>query len=122
MVWKEINDKGLELSGGERQRLALARVVANKFPVVILDEPTSALDALTERNINQLLLSALKDTNRTLIFISHKLSTTKLVDRILVFEHGRIVEQGNHDQLMKKEGLYSRMYNEQSNMYKGQNI
>ena len=122
VVGKEINDKGLELSGGERQRLALARVVANKFPVVILDEPTSALDALTERNINQLLLSALKDTNRTLIFISHKLSTTKLVDRILVFEHGRIVEQGNHDQLMKKEGLYSRMYNEQSNMYKGQNI
>ncbi len=119
---KEINDKGLELSGGERQRLALARVVANKFPVVILDEPTSALDALTERNINQLILSALKDTNRTLIFISHKLSTTKLVDRILVFEHGRIVEQGNHVQLMKKEGLYSRMYNEQSNMYKGQNI
>ncbi len=122
VVGKEINDKGLELSGGELQRLALARVVANKFPVVILDEPTSALDALTERNINQLLLSALKDTNRTLIFISHKLSTTKLVDRILVFEHGRIVEQGNHDQLMKKEGLYSRMYNEQSNMYKGQNI
>lgn len=122
VVGKEINDKGLELSGGERQRLELARVVANKFPVVILDEPTSALDALTERNINQLLLSALKDTNRTLIFISHKLSTTKLVDRILVFEHGRIVEQGNHDQLMKKEGLYSRMYNEQSNMYKGQNI
>ena len=122
VVGKEINDKGLELSGGERQRLALARVVANKFPVVILDEPTSALDALTERNINQLILSALKDTNRTLIFISHKLSTTKLVDRILVFEHGRIVEQGNHDQLMKKEGLYSRMYNEQSNMYKGQNI
>ncbi len=122
VVGKEINDKGLELSGGERQRLALARVVANKFPVVILDEPTSALDALTERNINQLLLSALKDTNHTLIFISHKLSTTKLVDRILVFEHGRIVEQGNHDQLMKKEGLYSRMYNEQSNMYKGQNI
>ena len=122
VVGKEINDKGLELSGGERQRLALARVVANKFPVVILDEPTSALDALTERNINQLLLSALKDTNHTLIFISHKLSTTKLVDRILVFEHGRIVEQGNHDQLMKKEGLYSRLYNEQSNMYKGQNI
>ena len=122
VVGKEINDKGLELSGGERQRLALARVVANKFPVVILDEPTSALDALTERNINQLILSALKDTNRTLIFISHKLSTTKLVDRILVFEHGRIVEQGNHVQLMKKEGLYSRMYNEQSNMYKGQNI
>lgn len=118
-VGKEINDKGLVLSGGERQRLALARVVANKFPVVILDEPTSALDALTEKNINQLILNALKDNGSTLIFISHKLSTTKLVDRILVFDNGRIVEDGNHEELMKQGGLYSKMYQAQSNMYKG---
>ena len=118
-VGKEINDKGLVLSGGERQRLALARVVANKFPVVILDEPTSALDALTEKNINQLILNALRDNGSTLIFISHKLSTTKLVDRILVFDNGRIVEDGNHEELMKQGGLYSKMYQAQSNMYKG---
>lgn len=119
-IGKEINDKGLVLSGGERQRLALARVVANQFPVVILDEPTSALDALTERNINRLILNALKDTGSTLIFISHKLSTTKLVDRILVFDNGRIVEDGNHEELMEQGGLYSRMYREQGNMYRGQ--
>lgn len=119
-IGKEINDKGLVLSGGERQRLALARVVANKFPVVILDEPTSALDALAEKNINRLILNALKDAGSTLIFISHKLSTTKLVDRILVFDNGKIVEDGNHEELMKQGGLYSRMYREQSNMYKGQ--
>lgn len=119
-IGKEINDKGLVLSGGERQRLALARVVANKFPVVILDEPTSALDAITEKNINRLILKALKDTGSTLIFISHKLSTTKLVDRILVFDNGRIVEDGNHAELMEQGGLYSRMYREQCNMYKGQ--
>lgn len=119
-IGKEINDNGLVLSGGERQRLALARVVANKFPVVILDEPTSALDALTERNINRLILNALKDTGSTLIFISHKLSTTKMVDRILVFDNGRIVEDGNHEELMEQGGLYSRMYREQSNMYRGQ--
>ena len=118
-IGKEINDKGLVLSGGERQRLALARVVANKFPVVILDEPTSALDALTEKNINQLILNALRDNGSTLIFISHKLSTTKLVDRILVFDNGRIVEDGNHEELMKQGGLYSKMYQAQSNMYKG---
>lgn len=122
MIGKEIDDKGLELSGGERQRLALARVVANPFPVVILDEPTSALDALTERNINQLILRALEDTGSTLIFISHKFSTTKLVDRILVFDRGRIVEDGSHAELMEKKGLYSRMYEEQRNMYKGQGI
>ena len=121
-IGKEINDKGLVLSGGERQRLALARVVANNFPVVILDEPTSALDALTERNINHLILNALKDRGSTLIFISHKLSTTKLVDRILVFDNGRIVEDGNHEELMEQGGLYSRMYREQSNMYRGQSI
>ena len=122
VIGKEIDDKGLELSGGERQRLALARVTANKFPVVILDEPTSALDALTERNINQMILSALEDTGSTLIFISHKLSTTKLVDRILVFASGKIVEDGNHAELMEKEGLYWKMYTEQSNMYKRQGV
>ena len=122
VIGKEIDDAGLELSGGERQRLALARVVANSFPVVILDEPTSALDALTERSMNQLILEALKNTGRTLIFISHKLSTTKLVDRILVFDGGRIVEDGNHAELMEKRGLYWKMYQEQSSLYKGQLI
>ena len=110
------------LSGGERQRLALARMIVNDFPVVILDEPTSALDAQAERKINTIILDALKDTNRTLIFISHRLSTTKLVDRILVFDDGRIIEEGNHKELLEKEGLYSKLYNEQSNMYKGRNI
>lgn len=119
MVGKEIEDTGLELSGGERQRLALARVVANRFPLVVLDEPTSALDAITERNINQIVLNALHDSGSTLLFISHKLSTTKLVDRILVFDKGRIVEDGNHEKLMQNNGLYARMYHEQKNMYKG---
>lgn len=122
VIGKEIRDDGLVLSGGEQQRLALARMIANDFPVVILDEPTSALDALAERKINTIILDALKDTDRTLIFISHRLSTTKLVDRILVFEDGRIVEEGSHMKLMEKKGLYSKLYQEQSNMYKGQGI
>ncbi len=122
VIGKELNDNGLELSGGEAQRLALARVLANDFPVVILDEPTSALDAHTERSINSIILDALKDTKRTLIFISHKLSTAKLVDRILVFDNGRIIEEGNHEELMAKEGLYSKLYHEQSNMYKGKSL
>lgn len=122
VIGKELSDDVLVLSGGERQRLALARMIANDFPVVILDEPTSALDALTERRMNTIILDALKDTNRTLIFISHRLSTTKLVDRILVFDDGRIIEEGNHMELMEKEGLYSKLYHAQSNMYKGQGI
>lgn len=119
VIGKEIDDRGLVLSGGEQQRLALARVIANPFPVVVLDEPTSALDAITERNMNRLILDALKDTGRTLLFISHKLSTTKLVDRILVFEDGRLVEDGNHRALMEKGGLYAEMYLEQNSLYKG---
>lgn len=122
VIGKEISDDGLVLSGGERQKLALARMIANDFPVVILDEPTSAVDALAERKINSIILDALKDTRRTLVFISHRLSTTKLVDRILVFEDGRIVEEGNHRELMEKKGLYSKLYHEQSNLYKGQGI
>lgn len=110
------------LSGGERQRLALARVIANPFPVVVLDEPTSALDALTERNMNRLILDALRDTGRTLLFISHKLSTTKLVDRILVFDGGRLVEEGDHAALMEKKGIYAKMYLEQTNLYKWQSV
>lgn len=122
VIGKELSDQGFMLSGGERQRLALARMIVNDFPVVILDEPTSALDAQAERNINAIILNALKDTNRTLIFISHRLSTTKLVDRILVFDDGRIIEEGNHVELLEKEGLYSKLYHEQSNMYKGQGL
>lgn len=122
VIGKEIHGGGLVLSGGERQRLALARVIANPFPVVVLDEPTSALDALTERNMNRLILDALRDTGRTLLFISHKLSTTKLVDRILVFDGGRLVEEGDHAALMEKKGIYAKMYLEQTNLYKGQSV
>ena len=118
-IGKELDSDGLELSGGECQKLALARVVANKSPFVILDEPTSALDAISERQINSLIIDALKDSGRTLLFISHKLSTTKLVDRILVFKNGKIVEDGNHEELIKNKGLYYRLYQEQRNMYKG---
>lgn len=118
-IGKELDSDGLELSGGECQKLALARVVANKYPFVILDEPTSALDAISERQINSLIIDALKDSGRTLLFISHKLSTTKLVDRILVFKNGKIVEDGNHEELIKNKGLYYRLYQEQRNMYKG---
>ena len=122
VIGKEIHGEGLVLSGGERQRLALARVIANPFPVVVLDEPTSALDALTERNMNRLILDALRDTGRTLLFISHKLSTTKLVDRILVFDGGRLVEEGDHAALMEKKGIYAKMYLEQTNLYKWQSV
>ena len=119
LIGKEVDDNGIELSGGQLQRLAIARVIANKYPVVILDEPTSALDSITEQNINRLVMDALNDSGSTLIFISHKMSTTKLVDRILVFKDGKIIEDGNHNELMDKQGYYAKLYHEQNSMYKG---
>lgn len=120
-ITREFSDDGLVLSGGEGQRLALARVVANQYPFVILDEPTSALDPLTERDINRSVIEAMADKDRTLLFISHKLSTTRLVDRILVFQDGTIIEEGNHKQLMEKKGHYYEMYTTQQSMYGWEN-
>ena len=115
-ITREFSDDGLELSGGQQQKMALCRVIANHYPFVILDEPTSALDPLTEQEIYQLLAQTLSD--RTMLFISHRLATTQFVDRILVMKDGTIVETGSHNELMKKNGYYSYLYTLQENMYK----
>lgn len=111
----EFSDEGLLLSGGQMQRLALARVVANDFPFLILDEPTSALDPITEREIDRLLLQAAED--RTVLIISHRLATTRLVDRILVMKGGTIVESGSHNQLIEQQGVYWNMYMAHQELY-----
>ena len=95
-ISREFADDGLVLSGGESQQLMLARIIANRYPFVILDEPTSALDPLTERKINRYVMQTLASPERTILFISHRLFTTQLADRILVFDKGTIVEEGNH--------------------------
>ena len=95
----------------------LARIIANRYPFVILDEPTSALDPLTERKINRYVMQTLASPERTILFISHRLFTTQLADRILVFDKGTIVEEGNHCELMKKKGHYYEMYQLQQKLY-----
>lgn len=115
-ITREFSNDGLELSGGQQQKLAMARIIANKYPFVILDEPTSSLDPLAEKEIYQLLSKELSD--RTLIFISHRLSTTRFVDRIFVLKNGRIIESGNHKQLMEANGYYRYLYTLQESMYK----
>jgi ATP-binding cassette subfamily B protein len=99
-----IGESGLALSGGQRQRVAIARAVYNRPPVLIFDEATSALDTESERavkeNIDQLL------EGRTSFVIAHRLSTVRDADLILVLEKGRLVEQGTHDDLMRRQGLY----------------
>jgi ATP-binding cassette subfamily C protein len=102
---------GVRLSGGQRQRLAVARMVLSEPKVVILDEATSALDTATERRLHQALGDFLE--GRTTLIIAHRLSAVKQADRALVFEDGRIVEQGSHDELIRNDGLYAALYRRQ---------
>ena len=103
-----VGRQGVRLSGGQRQRLAVARMVLSAPQVVILDEATSALDAETERHLHQALAGFL--AGRTTLIIAHRLSAVRQADRILVFETGRVVEEGSHDSLMQRGGLYRKLY------------
>lgn len=107
-----IGEQGLRLSGGERQRLVIARAILKDAPILILDEPTSHLDALTEREVMGTLQAL--TTGRTTLIISHRLAGLQSVDEILVLHKGRIVERGNHHDLMHREGMYHRMWASQS--------
>lgn len=106
-----IGRDGVRLSGGQRQRLAVARMVLTEPKVVILDEATSSLDTETERHLHQALQNFLRD--RTTVIIAHRLSAVKQADRALVFEDGRIVEQGSHEELIRGDGLYATLYSKQ---------
>lgn len=103
-----VGRSGVRLSGGQRQRLAIARMVLSDPRVVILDEATSALDAATEYNLHQALALFLR--SRTTLIIAHRLSAVKQADRVLVFDGGRIAEDGDHQQLIAEGGLYAKLY------------
>jgi ATP-binding cassette subfamily C protein len=102
---------GVRLSGGQRQRLAIARMVLTDPSVVILDEATSALDTTTEGDLHAALQAFLE--GRTTVIIAHRLSAVKQADRVLVFEAGRVVEEGRHDELLENNGLYTSLYGRQ---------
>lgn len=112
----EFGKDGVELSGGEAQKIAIARVFARPFELIIMDEPSSALDPIAEYELNQSILKNAE--GRTVIFISHRLSTTRMADKIYMFDGGRIVESGSHDELMFLNGKYAEMYRVQSKKYR----
>lgn len=114
---KEIDDCGELLSGGEQQKLALSHVYLKNSNIVILDEPASALDPVAEHDMYEQMLNV--SSNKTVIFISHRLSSTVAADRIFYLDNGRIAESGTHRELMKKGGLYAELFRMQAKNYQG---
>jgi ATP-binding cassette subfamily B protein len=111
----EFSQEGVNLSGGESQKLAISRVFYKDAGLMILDEPSSALDPIAEYQLNHAMLEATGD--KTVIFISHRLSTTRIADRIIMLENGKIVEQGSHEELLAMKGKYAQMWKVQAGAY-----
>lgn len=112
---KVLYDDGVDLSGGEKQKLALARALYKKSKIIVLDEPTAALDALAEFRLYQSFNELVGD--RTAVYISHRLSSTRFCDRVAMFKDGEMVEIGTHDSLMEADGAYADMFRVQAQYY-----
>ncbi len=112
---REFYEDGVNLSGGENQKVAIARVFAHPYDLIIMDEPSSALDPVAEYELNRHISEFAED--KTVVFISHRLSTTRHVDRIYMFDDGSLIEEGSHDELMKKDGKYAEMFRMQAEKY-----
>ena len=107
-----VGERGIKLSGGQRQRIAIARVLLKNAPILIMDEATSALDSEVEAAIRENLTTLME--GKTVIAIAHRLSTIAALDRLVVIDKGRIIEQGTHEELIHAKGLYAQLWARQS--------
>ena len=113
-----MGERGVKLSGGQRQRVAIARVMLKDAPVLLLDEATSALDSEVEAAIQESLQELMK--GKTVIAIAHRLSTIAALDRLIVLDAGRVVEEGTHAQLLARGGIYAGLWARQSGGFLGE--
>ncbi|MBR6097556.1 ATP-binding cassette domain-containing protein [Candidatus Saccharibacteria bacterium] len=110
-----VGERGIKLSGGQRQRVAIARAILKDAPVLVLDEATSALDSESEALIQEALVRLMK--GRTSIVVAHRLSTIASLDRIVVLDDGKIIEQGTHQELLDQKGAYYHLWSRQSGAF-----
>ncbi|MDE6110423.1 MAG: ABC transporter ATP-binding protein, partial [Eubacterium sp.] len=115
VLTREFEDDGVGLSGGESQKVSTARLFARDFEIAVLDEPSSALDPIAEYKMYENLIHATE--NKTVVYISHRLSSATLSDKIIVIDKGKVVEQGKHQDLMQLGGVYSKMFALQASNY-----
>lgn len=115
-VSRLFDEEGIDFSGGEKQKIALARALYKNAPILLLDEPTSALDSISEADLLMKFSDVAKD--KMVIFISHRLTSAKICNRIIVFNKGMIVEDGNHEDLLQQKGIYFELYQMQAGLYK----
>jgi ATP-binding cassette subfamily B multidrug efflux pump len=116
----QVGERGVKLSGGQRQRIALARVILKDAPILVLDEATSALDSEVEAAIQQTLYGMME--GKTVIAIAHRLSTIAQMDRIVVLDDGKVLEDGSHESLLRQGGIYARLWSRQSGGFLGDTI
>uniref|UniRef100_UPI000476D8A5 ATP-binding cassette domain-containing protein n=1 Tax=Ideonella sp. B508-1 TaxID=137716 RepID=UPI000476D8A5 len=114
----QVGERGVKLSGGQRQRIAIARVMLKDAPILLLDEATSALDSEVEVAIQDSLYKLME--GKTVVAIAHRLSTIAAMDRLLVMDAGRVVEEGSHAELLARGGLYARLWAHQSGGFLGE--
>ena len=115
ILTREFDENGAILSGGQYQKIVVARAFARNAPVKVFDEPSSALDPIAEYDLYKSIMQESKD--KTMIFISHRLSSVRNADKVFMFEHGELLEQGTHEELMKRKGSYADMYTKQAMNY-----